>query len=82
MERSAAQRLCAWRKGRGLSQREAAALAGISQAAWYTLEAGKTRRVSLRLAHAVEVATEGEVAVNDWLAHAVTMPSVEPAGND
>lgn len=62
-----AERLRAWRDERDLSQREAARLAGVSQAAWYTLEAGKTHRISLRLAAAIERATGGAIAVNDWL---------------
>ncbi len=36
-----ARRLRGWRKDRGLSQREAAELAGISQPAWCQYEAGK-----------------------------------------
>jgi DNA-binding XRE family transcriptional regulator len=60
-------RLVEWRKGKGLSQREAARLAGVSQAAWQSYEdARATSCPGVNAALCIEEVTEGEICVDDW----------------
>lgn len=67
---SAAEKLGAWRKSRELSQREAAKMAGISQAAWQALEAGTIKRLGLDVAARIVEVTDGAVALADLVADA------------
>lgn len=61
------QRLVAWRKGRGLSQRAAAKLAGISHVAWQSYEAEETASCpGINAALLIADVTGGEISVEDW----------------
>ena len=60
-------RLIAWRKGRGLSQRDAARLAGVSQAAWNSYEdAESTSCPGINAALEIARITDGAVPVEEW----------------
>lgn len=60
-------RLVAWRKEQGLSQREAAAKACVSQAAWQSYEdAESTSCPGINAALNIEAVTGGAIAVSDW----------------
>ena len=60
-------RLVEWRKGAGLSQREAAALAKVSQAAWQSYEDDTSVACpGVNAALAIERVTGGEIQVRDW----------------
>jgi len=60
-------RLRAWRLAEGLSQREAAAAADMSQPAWQSYEAG-TSEPKIGAAMRIERLTRGprQVKVSDW----------------
>lgn len=60
-----AEKLVKWRHERGLSQREAAALAGLSQPAWHAYENGGLPKTPA--ATSIESATGGAVRVTDWV---------------
>lgn len=61
------QRLVEWRKKRGLSQREAARLARVSQASWNAYEDDEsTSCPGVNAALSIEEVTDGEVRVADW----------------
>jgi len=62
----AAQKLTAWRLAKGYTQAEAAALMGVSQAAWSTWEGGKTRP-ELEAILVLERITRRTVRLRDWL---------------
>jgi len=61
------ERLRDWRKRQALSQQEAAGRAGVTQAVWSKLEAGKYARISAQTAERIERATGGEIRIADWL---------------
>jgi transcriptional regulator with XRE-family HTH domain len=61
---TAGEKLVRWRLANELSQREAAARVGLSQAAWQSYESGGHPRV--RAATAIEKLTKGAVKVGDW----------------
>lgn len=54
-----------WRRARGLSQRQAAKGAGISQAAWQAIETGRTKRIGLQVARHVVAYMGGEITLED-----------------
>lgn len=54
-----------WRRARGLSQREAAKGAGISQAAWQAIESGRMKRIGLQVARRVVAYMGGEISIED-----------------
>lgn len=61
------RRLVAWRKRQGLSQREAAAKAGVSQAAWNSYEdEDSTSCPGVNAALSIEEVTSGAIVVADW----------------
>jgi transcriptional regulator with XRE-family HTH domain len=63
----AKHRLVAWRKGQGLTQREAAALAGVSQAAWNGYEdSSSTSCPGINAALNIARITDGTVPVEAW----------------
>lgn len=66
----AAAKLMSWRKRLELSQREAAKMAGISQAAWQALEAGTMKRLGLDVAARIVEVTAGAVALADLVTDA------------
>lgn len=81
----ASERLVAWRKVAGLSQREAAARAGVAQPTFSDLEHGRARRVSVDTALAIERLTAGLIRVAEWESHGVSdadssaeHPAVDP----
>jgi len=60
-------RLVEWRKREGLSQRRAAALAGVSQAAWQSYEDAESNACpGVNAALAIEEITKGEIPVSEW----------------
>ncbi len=60
-------RLVAWRKKAGLSQREAAKLATVSQAAWQGYEDDtSTSCPGVNAALAIQEITGGEIPVTEW----------------
>jgi len=61
------QRLVEWRKAKGLTQRAAAALAGVSQAAWNSYEDDQSGSCP-GITAALDIArvTEGAVPVEEW----------------
>lgn len=64
---SVKNRLVEWRKAHGLSQREAAKKAGVSQAAWHSYEDDdSTACPGINAALAIAELTEGEIPVVDW----------------
>jgi len=63
---TAATKLAEWRRTKGYSQSQAAALVGASQAAWSTWESGR-KRPDLEAAHAIERVTKKAVRVRDWI---------------
>lgn len=62
---NAAQKLLEWRKGRNLSQREAAELAGLTKAAWQAYEAGASPKATA--IDAIQKITDGAVSLSDWI---------------
>lgn len=54
-----------WRKARGLSQRDAAEGAGISQAQWQAIESGRVKRIGLQVARHVVAYMGGEISLQD-----------------
>lgn len=62
---TANEKLLAWRKKKGLTQREAAALTGVSQPAWQAYENSGIPKTPA--ATAIERVTDGFVSVNDWV---------------
>jgi DNA-binding XRE family transcriptional regulator len=61
------QRLVQWRKERGLSQRDAARLAGVSQAAWNSYEDDNSSSCpGINAALEIARVTEGRIPVEDW----------------
>ncbi len=61
------QRLVAWRKRRGISQRAAARSAGLSHVAWQSYEdETSTSCPGINAASAIAEVTKGEIAVEDW----------------
>lgn len=63
--RNVGKRIEKWRRGRGLTQRQAAEGAGISQTAWQMIESGRTRRIGLQVARHVVAFMGGEIALED-----------------
>lgn len=61
---TAGQKLLAWRKKLGLSQREAAARAGLTKAAWQSYEAGSSPKAPA--IGSIQRVTDGEVSLSDW----------------
>lgn len=60
-------RLVAWRQRQSFTQRDAAKLAGMSQAAWQSYEDDTSPACpGVNAALAIERVTEGEIAVRDW----------------
>jgi DNA-binding XRE family transcriptional regulator len=60
-------RLVAWRRREKLSQRSAARLAGVSQAAWQSYEdEGSSSCPGVNAALAIAELTKGEIPVTDW----------------
>ena len=59
------KRLLHWRLGRGISQRDAAKLADVTQSAWQRYEDGKSRPKQ-RSADAIERLTEGSIRASEW----------------
>lgn len=60
-------RLVAWRKSKGLSQRAAARLAGLSHVAWQSYEDDTIASCpGVNAALAIAKVTEEEIAVADW----------------
>lgn len=56
-----------WRKRKGLSQRAAAKLSGLSHVAWQSYEDdGSTSCPGINAALAIATVTDGEIAVEDW----------------
>lgn len=62
---TAAEKLVKWRLENGLSQREAARLAEVSQPAWQSYESGAIPKTPA--ATAIARVTKGAVAVSDWV---------------
>lgn len=60
------EKVKSWRLERGLSQRDAAKAAGISQAAWQAIETGRTPRIGLDVAERVVTVTQGVVVLADF----------------
>lgn len=58
------ERLAKWRLDEGLSQREAAAKAGMSQAAWQSYESGG--KPGVEAAVSIDTLTDGKIKVADW----------------
>lgn len=59
--------LVEWRKGQGLSQREAAEMAGVSQAAWFSYEDATSNSCpGINAALHIARITEGAVPVEAW----------------
>ncbi len=63
-----AVKLKKWREQAGMTQAEAARQAGVSAPAWSDWEAFM-KKPDLRNASALELLTEGSVAIADWLAN-------------
>jgi transcriptional regulator with XRE-family HTH domain len=63
--KSNAERLRAWRKSKGLSQAEAAALIGAKQGTWGPWESGK-KCPSVKRANQLDFITGGAVPVSGW----------------
>ena len=61
----ASQKLKKWRDTNGLTQRAAALKAGLSQAAWHSIEAGTSKRIGLDVANAIVAVTDGAVSLKD-----------------
>jgi transcriptional regulator with XRE-family HTH domain len=61
------EKILHWRTGEGLNQRQAAARAGISQAAWQALESGRCKRIGLDVAVRVVKACDGAVSLDDLI---------------
>ncbi len=60
-------RLVVWRRRKGLSQRGAARLAGVSQAAWQSYEDDtSTACPGVNAALAIQEITHGEIPVTEW----------------
>lgn len=62
---SPGEKLVRWRHEKGLSQRAAAALAGLSQPAWQAYECGGLPKTPA--ATSIERITSGAVRVTDWV---------------
>jgi transcriptional regulator with XRE-family HTH domain len=62
----ASEKLLAWRLAGGLSQRQAAERADISQAAWCEYESGNGSTPKVDQAIRIAALTKGHVAVEDW----------------
>lgn len=61
---TAAEKLIQWRLGKGLSQRKAAKLVGLSHVSWHAWENGGLPTTNMALV--IEKITDGVVAVSDW----------------
>ncbi len=62
-------RLVAWRIGQGLSQRKAAELAKISQAAWQSYEDDQSNACpGVNAALTIQEITGGQIPVTEWRA--------------
>ncbi len=79
------QRLKKWRDsttskktGKTLTQREAADLAGVSQAAWQAVESGSIKRLGLEVADKIVQATGGTITLDDLLGRRRPRPSSPP----
>lgn len=60
-------RLVGWRQRKGLSQRAAAKLAGVSQAAWQSYEDDtSTSCPGVNAALSIQEITKGEIPVTEW----------------
>lgn len=59
------KRLLHWRLSRGISQRDAAKLADVTQSAWQRYEDGKSRPKQ-RAADAIERLTVGAIRSTEW----------------
>jgi transcriptional regulator with XRE-family HTH domain len=59
------ERVKRWREARELGQRQAAAGAGISQAAWQAIETGRVKRIGLEVARHVVAYMGGEISLED-----------------
>lgn len=70
----AGKRLEQWREARGLTQRQAAKGAGISQNAWQMIESGNYTRIGLRVAQHVIAYTDGIVSFEDLGVKASRLP--------
>ena len=55
-----------WRRAAHLSQRAAAALAGVSQATIVQIERGQVRRIGLDVADAIVALTKGAITLDDF----------------
>lgn len=60
------KRLKKWRESLGLSQRDAASRAGVSQAAWQAVEDGRVKRIGLDVAWRIVDATDGRLSLSDF----------------
>lgn len=63
---SIGRRLKRWRVERELTQREAAALAGISQPTWHAVETGTVKRLSGDVAAGIVAATDNAFTLADF----------------
>lgn len=67
-----------WRLAQGLSERQAATKAGISQPAWRAVEADEMKRIGLEVARKIVRACEGAITIEDFFV-APRRRSVPPA---
>lgn len=67
-----------WRDERGLSQRDAAKGAGISQAQWSAIESGRVKRIGLEIARKVVAYMGGAITMED-LGARTKLPAPAPA---
>jgi transcriptional regulator with XRE-family HTH domain len=56
-----------WRNDRGLSERAAAELAGVSQPTWRAVESDDTKRIGLDVAYRFVKALGGAISLDDFV---------------
>lgn len=57
-----------WRTSQGLSERAAAAKAGVSQPTWRAVERDDIKRIGLEVARRLVVALDGTITLDDFVA--------------
>lgn len=76
------QKLEKWRRAQGLNQRQAAARAKVSQAAWQAVEADRCKRLGLDVARKIAASTGGAITLDDFARRPRPSPQSKRTGTD